>query len=424
VRTFIVIWLGQLVSTIGSYMTEFALILWAWQVTGSATALALVAFFSRLLRIPMTLVAGLIVDRYNRKTLMIWADTVAVLCTVAIALLFFTDQLKIWHLYLTAAISGGASQIQGLAYQTSLTLIIPSQHYVRANSMNSSVHYGSTILSPALAGALFTWIGLSGILLIDLITFGVAIASLVSVHIPQPASQIEPLFNAPIRTLYQSFRQVWNQIGLRQLLLITTLFWFFHDLGAAIYDPMILARTNGSAQALASTASAAGIGGVTGAILLTVWGGAKQRIRGLLGGFIGAGISKTFFGLGKSLQIWLPAQFCSSLHFPLLSSSETALWMEKITPAMQGRIFATNEILLQVASAIAALIAGPLADRIFEPALLNGTRFSPIFGIGAGAGTSLLYVLCSLAMVLVGIIGFCLPQLRKIEASPTIHAQE
>jgi len=424
VHTFIIIWLGQFVSTVGSYMTEFALILWAWQVTGSATALALVAFFSRLLRIPMTLVAGLIVDHYNRKTLMILADMVAVLCTVAIAVLFFTNQLKIWHLYLTAAISGGAGQIQSLAYQTSLTLIIPSQHYVRANSMNSSVHYGSTILSPALAGVLFTWIGLSGILLIDLITFGIAIATLVSVQIPPSASQTESNLNAPIYTLYYSFRQVWNQAGLRQLLLITTLFWFFHDLGAAIYDPMILARTNGSAQILASTASAAGIGGVTGAVLLTVWGGFKQRIHGLLGGFIGAGLSKTIFGLGRSLQIWLPAQFCSSLHFPLLSSSETALWMEKITPEMQGRIFATNEILLQVASAIAALIAGPLADRIFEPALSNDTSLSRIFGIGPGAGTSLLYVLCSLAMVLVGIVGFCLPQLRKIGTSPTIHTQE
>lgn len=427
-RTFTIIWFGQLVSTIGSYMTAFALTLWAWQITGSATALALVAFFSQILRIPMTLVAGLIVDRYNRKMLMIVADTVVVLCTVAIAILYFTRNLQIWHLYLTAAINGGAGQIQSLAYQTSLTLIVPSQHYTRANSMNSAVHYGSNILSPALAGALFPWIGLSGILLIDLLTFGVAIATLLQVCIPQPLLQTEATLTHPVRALYLSFRQVWEQPSLRLLLGITTLFWFVHDLGEAVYDPMILARTNGSAQVLASTASAAGIGGVTGALLLSLWGGSKQRIHSLLAGFIGAGLSKTVFGLGRSAAVWLPAQFCSSLNFPLLGSSETAIWMEKISPEMQGRIFATNAIVVQTASAIAALIAGPLADQVFEPALTTGgslsNLFGSIFGTDAGAGISLLYVLCSLSMVFVGIIGFCLPKLNRIEELVPSHQEQ
>lgn len=405
-------------------MTEFALTLWAWQITGSATALALVAFFSQIFRIPMTLVAGLIVDRYNRKMLMIVADTVVVLCTVAIGILYFTHHLQIWHLYLTAAINGGAGQIQSLAYQTSLTLIIPSQHYTRANSMSSAVHYGSNILSPALAGALFPRIGLPGILLIDLMTFGVAIATLLIVHIPQPPRQTATLLKTPIQMLYLSFRQVWEQPSLRILLGITALFWFAHDLGEALYDPMILARTQGSAQILASTATAAGIGGVTGAILLSLWGGSKQRIHSLLGGFIGAGLSKTVFGLGRSPSVWLPAQFCSSLNFPLLGSSETAIWMEKIPPEMQGRIFATTAIVLQAVSAIAALIAGPLADRLFEPILASKMSegfLGSLFGTGEGAGISLLYVLCSLTMILVGGIGFCIPQLRQIAAIAPDH---
>ncbi|WP_225889340.1 hypothetical protein [Halomicronema hongdechloris] len=107
-------------------------------------------------------------------------------------------------------------------------------------------------------------------------------------------------------------------------MLISVLFKFFHDLGGAIYDPMILARTNGSATVLASTASAAGIGGVTGAILLSAWGGPKRRVTGMLAGFIGAGVSKTVFGLGRSPAVWLPAQVCSSLNFPLLGSSRAA----------------------------------------------------------------------------------------------------
>jgi len=424
VRTFTIIWVGQLVSTVGSYMTEFALILWAWQTTGSATALALVAFFSRLLRIPLTLIAGLIVDRYNRKTLMMISDAIAMLCTSAIAILFFTGQLQIWHLYLTAAINGGAGQIQSLAYQTSLTLLVPSQDYLRANSMNSSVHYGSTILAPALAGVLFPWIGLSGILVIDWLTFGLAIATLLSVPIPQPEPKTPVALNAPIQYLRSSLAQVWKQPSLRLLLVLTTVFWFIHDLGEAIYDPMILARTNGSTQVLASTATAAGIGGVTGAVVLSVCGGSQSRIRSLLSSFISAGFSKTIFGLGQSPAVWVPAQFCSSLNFPLMDSSETAIWMEKIAPAIQGRIFAANAFVVQVATAIATLIAGPLAEHVFEPLFLPGGLLSKVLGgvMGdrAGSGMSFLYISCALTMVLVGIIGFNLPKLKTIEKIPMI----
>lgn len=424
-QTFTLIWFGQLVSTIGSYMTEFALILWAWNLTGSATALALVGFFSQLPRIPVTFIAGIIVDRYNRKHLMMLGDAIAALSTVCIGLLYVANSLQIWHLYLVAAVSGGFGQIQRLAYSTSITLIVPKHHYTRANSMDSAVHYGSAIVAPALAGALYSLIGFLGILLIDLVTFGVAIATLLSVDIPQPQLQpnldIDPQTEPQptVQKLTFGIRYVWTHSSFRALLIITALFWFAHDLGGALYDPMILARTNGSAQVLGSVASAAGIGGVTGALLLSVWGGPKRRINGMLLGFIGAGISKTIFGLGRSPFVWIPAQFCSSLNFPLLGSSETAIWMEKIAPEIQGRVFAANALVIQIVSAIALLIAGPLADRVFEPALQQNNRLASLFnliaGTGAGAGITLLYILTSVSLVLVGLGGYLLPALRRIE---------
>jgi MFS transporter, DHA3 family, macrolide efflux protein len=419
VRTFSIIWFGQLVSTIGSYMTEFALILWAWNLTGSATALALVGFFSQLPRIPITLVAGIIVDRYNRKHLMMLGDAIAALSTVSIGLLYFTNSLQIWHLCLVAAVSGGFGQIQRLAYSTSIAMIVPKLHYTRANSMDSAVHYGSAIIAPALAGTLYPQIGLPGILAIDLVTFGVAIATLCVVHIPQPQPQSEVAVETIIYKLTFGFRYVWRQPGLRALLIITALFWFTHDLGGAVYDPMILARTDGNATILGSIASAAGIGGVTGAIVLSAWGGPKRRVHGMLLGFIGAGISKTIFGLGRSPFVWIPAQFCSSLNFPLLGSSETAIWMEKITPEIQGRVFAANMLVVQVVSAIAFLIAGPLADRVFEPAIQASSYFAdlfrPITGTESGAGIALLYLLTSIGLVLVGFGGYVSPHLQTVE---------
>ncbi|MBE9045819.1 MFS transporter [Pleurocapsales cyanobacterium LEGE 10410] len=427
-RKFTLIWFGQLVSTIGSYMSDFALTLWAWSLTGSATALALVSFFFLVPRIFISLFAGILVDRANRKHLMILGDAIAAISTVAILLLHLTGQLAIWHLYLAASINGGFGQIQQLAYSTSITLLVSPQNYTRANSMNSVVHYGSNIIAPAIAGVLYPIIGLGGILPIDLATFVVAIATLVWIRIPQveveEAEGAEEAEVGRLNTLWQEItfgiRYIWQRDSLRTLLVVTALFWFAHDLGGAISSPMILARSNNNSQALSAILSIAGIGGVTGAVVLSAWGGTKRRVNGMLAGFMGAGVAKTIFGLGQNLTIWLPAQFCSSLNFPLLGSSETALWMEAVPPRLQGRVFAANSLVLELVSAIATLMAGLLSDGILEPAMQSETilssLFAPIFGRSAGAGMALLYVSCAIAMFLAGAIGYRLPQLKQLES--------
>ena len=428
--TFTLIWLGQLVSALGSYMTFFALTLWAWDMTGSATALALVGFFLKLAKISTTAVAGLIVDRFNRKHLMLLGDAIAALATITIGLLYLTQQLQIWHLYAVVILSGTFGQIQTLAYQASVSLIVPKQHYTRANSMAATVHYGSNIVGPALAGALYPVIGLTGIVAIDLATFVVAFITLLAAAIPQPEKPSKkPTVTEPAKFADQltfGLRHVWQQPSLKALLLITILFTFAHDLGGALYSPMVLARTDGSTLALASVSAIAGFGGVAGAIIVSLWGGPKQRVNGMLAGFIGAGLSKTVFGLGRSLTVWLPAQLGSSLNFPLLGSTRSALWMEKVSPEIQGRVFAANALAIQGASAIAVLLAGPLADQLLEPAMMSGSPLvnwlSSSFGNGPGAGMAVLYTGCALAMVLTGIGGFFIPNLRTMEVSPNIES--
>ncbi|MBD2394586.1 MFS transporter [Cyanobacterium aponinum FACHB-4101] len=406
-RKFILIWFGQLVSTIGTYMTDFALTLWAWEITHSATALALMGFFSQLLRIPVNLLSGIIVDNINRKFLMILGDVFSAFFTIIIGFLFITNNLQIWHLYLIASLNGIFGEIQRLAYQTSVTLIVPKSEYTRVNSLNSSVHYGSAIFAPALAGILFPLINLSGILVIDFITFLIALFTLFIINIPQPAKNDYPKENITITNkLTFGFRYVWKNRYLWNTLILSAIFWFLHDLGASVDEAMILARSNDNSQVLGLILSSAGIGGVTGAIFLSWWGGTKNRLRGMSWGFMGAGIAKTVFGLGCTPSVWLPAQFCSSLNFPLLGSSETAFWMENVSPEIQGRVFASNNLILQVISAIASLLGGILADRIFEPWMMTDNIFSPLFGTQKGAGMSLLYVLCSVGMFFVGLWGW------------------
>ena len=184
-RKFIVIWIGQLASLLGSEMTNFAITIWAWQITGQATPLSLILFFVQTPRVIASVFAGVLVDRYSRKLLMIIGDLVAGISTIALLWLFLNNNLEIWHLYCTAAINSLFGFIQGLAYSASLFLLVPPQQYNRATALNSVQMSGAFILAPALAGGLYL-IGLKGILIIDLATFFMVIATLSLVAIPQP----------------------------------------------------------------------------------------------------------------------------------------------------------------------------------------------------------------------------------------------
>lgn len=419
-HNFLIIWSGQLVSTIGSSMSRFAIAIWAWEITGKATTLTLVGFFSLLPSIAVASVSGAIVDRLNRKLLMILGDTVAVAITIIMMLLYLTNHLQIWHLYVASAIVGTFSQFQSLAYSASVSLLVPKQHYTRASSFEFLSGYGSNIIAPALAGYLYKIIGLLGIWLIDISTFAIAISSLLFVHIPKPL-QSDPKENpTPIwQGLGFGLRYIFARKSLLALLIVTFLFWFAHDVGDSLYTPMILSRTGNDTVVLGALAAAAGFGGVTGAIIVSTWGGFSKKTNGVLLGMIGAGLSKIVFGLGQTLWIWIPAQFCSSFNFPFNGSSDNAIWLAKVAPHVQGRVFAAHSLVIQFGSAAAYLIAGPLADNIFVPALNEGGSlvgvFEGIFGTGGGAGIALLYVICSVWMLVVGLTGFYIPQLRDVE---------
>lgn len=419
-RTFIIIWFGQLISNIGSYMTYFAIKIWAWQLTNQVTTIALISFFELIPSILITLGSGLIVDRVNRKFLLVIADSVAAISTIVIGSLYLTDQLQIWHIYITGAVNGAFSEVQALAYSSLISMLVPKQHYTRATSMNSAIHYGSVIVAPAASGFLYYIIGLGGILLIDFISFTIAITTILKVRIPQPLTKIK--FEKSIglwKQIIFGFRYLIKNPSLLAVIIFGSLFWFAHDIGATLYSPMILARTNNDTRILGSISSAAGLGGVIGTIILSIWGGSKRRIHGFLLGMIGAGISKTIFGLGQALMIWLPAQFCSSLNFPMLRSSSTAILLSKVKPDVQGRVFASESVIQQIVSAIAVFIAALLADYVFEPAMMPGGNFVPLFGslfgTGKGAGMAILYVISSISLLLIGLSGYFVSRLRNVE---------
>lgn len=417
-RNFLIIWLGQLVSAIGSQMSAIALEVWAWEITGKATTLALVGFFGLLPSIIITPISGVIVDRFNRKLLMMLGDTVAVLATIVLLFLYINKYLQIWHLYVAAAFVGTFSQFQYLAYSASISLMIPKQHYTRASSLEFLSHHSAIIIAPALAGYLYKVIGLFGIWLIDISTFVVAISSILLVAIPQPAQTEENQENFWQDVGY-GLRYLTAQKSLLCLLIANLLFLFAHDIGDSLYIPMILSRTGDDTLVLGNLIIAAGFGGVMGALIINKWGGFKNKIKGVLLGMIGVGLTKIVFGLGRTMWVWIPPQFLCSLSFTLGGSSDNAIWFAKVAPNVQGRVFAARSLLLQLASAFSVLIAGPLADNVFVPAFAEEGSLvgilGGIFGTGTGAGIAMLYVICAVCMFLVGLAGFSVRSLRNLE---------
>ena len=219
---FTIIWIGQVVSLLGTAMAGFALTIWAWQITGQATALALVGFFTFAPTLIVTPFAGVLVDRWNRKFVMMLSDLAAVTSTLVVLLLFSTGNLQIWHLYITGAFSGAFGAFQFPAYSAAITTMVTKKQYGRASGMLSTAQFASNIFAPALAAIFLSVIGIAGILSIDILTFLVAIGALLLVHVPQPAATQEGKVSrgSLLKESVFGFRYIYARKGLFALLLI------------------------------------------------------------------------------------------------------------------------------------------------------------------------------------------------------------
>jgi MFS transporter, DHA3 family, macrolide efflux protein len=405
VRTFIILWLGQIASSVGSSMTYFALTLWVWEQTQSATAIALITFFFQLPQIGLALFSGLIVDRFSRKRILMLSDVMMAICSLSVGGLAALNQLQLWQLYAVAAVYGCFSHLQTLTQTTIIPLMVETQDHGRASSMGAIVEYSAVIVAPALAGLLYPAIGLFKITLIDLITFAIAILTLASIRVPSSPAGASP--GLTFNSIFFGFRYIATHSSLRAIIVIFSLFAFTNEIAETLYEPLVLARTNGNAQILGVVTAASGIGGVIGGALFSVWGGFKQQTRGIFAGFIGTGVSKLIFAMGQLPPVWIVGQFCASLHSPLIFSSYMAFWYGKVAPELQGRVFAADHLIGLVVGAIASLIAGSLADRIFEPAMQQQEWMQTFsfWGTGAGSGMALLYAIAALGMILIGFSG-------------------
>ncbi len=417
-----IMWFGQTISLIGTSMSSFALMIWVWKETGQATATVLTGISGLIPSLIVGLVTGVLIDRWDRKWVMLLSDLAAGVSTVIIFLLFSSQQLQVWHLYVTSAIAGAAGTFQYLAYSASITLMIPKSQYARASGLQSLSEYGSKIGAPIIAGILIGIIGVSGILLIDLVTFLFAATTLLLIHVPNPTQT--PQAKATRGTFLQEavigFRAIFARPGLLGLLVILLSFTTAESLGYPLILPMILARTGNNELILGTVQSVLGIGGVIGAILLTIWGGPRRKVYGVLVGVaLTSLLGDSLMGLGQSLPVWVIAAIFLEVFIPVLYGSYQAIWQAKIEPEIQGRVFAARDLMVHIAQPIAMILTGLLVDKLFEPALMPNGSLAPIFGglvgTGSGAGMGLLLVIAGLLSALAGLAGFAISSIREVE---------
>lgn len=421
-HAFTIVWAGQLFSLLGSAMTLFALSYWAFTETGQATAVSLIIFFFFAPSILLSPVAGALVDRWNRKLVMMLSDLGAAIATGILLVLYSTDLLQLWHIYLTGILAGIFNAFQFPAYSAAISTMLPKEQFTRASAMISLAESASGVLAPLVAGALLVYSTLHTIFAIDIITCTIAVLALLVVSIPQPPKTAEG--EAGRGNLWQEsiygFRYIFRRPSLLSLQLLFTTVNFTFAFTTALLAPMILARTANNAQILGTVQSAAGVGGIVGGLLLSAWGGPKRRIYGVIVGLIGSSlIGQSLLGLGRSLPVWIVASFVMMVFIPVLNGSSQAIWQSKVAPDVQGRVFSVRALIGRITLPVATLLAGPLADRFFEPALAEGGTLVPavgwLVGSGPGAGMALLIVMAGIIGGLAAALAFLIPAIRLVE---------
>jgi DHA3 family macrolide efflux protein-like MFS transporter len=413
---FSVIWIGQLVSGLGSGLTGFALPVWIYQKTGSAEAFGLLFFAATVPTVLMSPFAGALVDRWNRKTVLIAADAIAAALSLVIAALVFTGTFELWHLFVISVLGAAVGTFSDPAFMAAMGVLVPREHFTRASGLMQTSAAVNGILTPLLAGVLVTTIGLGGILIIDFATFLVGVGTLARVRIPAP-----PRSDTPRRPLLREAHDGWAFIRARPGLLMLLLYFpavnLVSGMANPLFSPMVLSFATPAELGL--VVSLASVGMLAGGVLLSAWGGPKRRMRGLVIGQMLGAVCLALTGLRPSLPLVAAAMFASMVLGPTAQACSQAIWLGKTPQEMMGRVLAIRRMLALSTMPLAALACGPLAERVFNPLLQPGGALAGsvgrVVGVGAGRGIGLMYVLIAGCILVLTALLYAHPRVRRLE---------
>ncbi len=399
-RRFAPVWVAQSFSLLGSGLVQFALVWWLAQETNSAGVLALATTAALIPEVVLSPFAGALVDRWNRKQIMIFADLFIALSTLLLAIIFWGGWIQHWHVYVLMFLRGAGGVFHWPAMQASTSLMVPDEHLARVAGANQGLRGALSIATPPLGALLLVLLPISGILMIDIVTAAIAISVLLTIHIPQPKAAPTVTATSP-KTVFADvaagFRYMRGWTGLMILLGMACLINFMFFPTSTLMPLLVSRHFGGGAWHFSALESVFGVGVITGGVLLSAWGGFKKRTHTMMLGLIGTGVGFSLVAAAPSnlFSMALVGMGVAGLMNVMTNGPLFAVVQSKVAPEMQGRVLSLISTFAMGMGPLSMLLAAPLTDRL---------------------GIQVWFWAAALSVILVGVLSFFIPALMELES--------
>ncbi|MBQ1903083.1 MAG: MFS transporter [Ruminococcus sp.] len=406
-KQYLLLWSTQSLSTLGSGMTSYALTLWLYQKTGLALETAMLQICTYAPYVLMSIFAGALSDRWNKKLTMLGCDLFAALSTVAMLLLAMTGELSGWYLYLINAFNGLMNTIQRPAGDVAATMLIPKEKYQKTSGLRSLSDSLTNILTPVIATALFAFGGLEAVIAFDLSTFAAAFITLsLFIKIPEPDhAQKEKT------SLLRSTGEGLSWLSSKPMVLYLILFLAGINLVASAYNAvlpaMVLSKPNGGKTVLGLVNTTVGAATLAGSIIVMATPKPKDRIRMIwLSLFLSMSTENFMLAFGKGPIIWCIGAVCGWIAIPYMGANLDVILRTEIPKDMQGRVFSCRNTLQFFTIPAGYYLGGMLTDKVFEPFMQDksGTLLNTLFGSSKGSGAAMLFAVLGFAGMAVCVV--------------------
>ena len=418
-RLYLLLWFSQFVSGVGTGLGSFALGVWVYRQNASATQYSMFAFVAACTGLLVGSLAGVLADRWDRKRLILMGDSGAALMTGIMALALYTGQMRLWHVYIIVVFMVGFGALQGPALVASFSQLVPRRQLGRIAGMTQAAAIATGLICPPLSGALIPLIGYHGVIAIDIATFLFAFLILLFIRLPHPSAGTA---TRERRSMLGDFRFGWDYLrqrpGLLSLLWVFAVTNFCVSIVQVLLAPLILSF--GSPSNLGFVNSAAAAGGLIGSLALSLWGGPRNRVSGILLFLLLQAPILLLGALQPNVTLIAVATFIFMAFNPFVGGLSQAIWQSKIAHDVQGRVFAMRGLIASSTAPLAFLLAGPLADHVFEPLMAPGGALAgtigQLIGTGKGRGVGLLFMTLGLFIILAVLLSSLNPRLRRVES--------
>lgn len=397
-KKYIVFWLSQSVSQLGSQMTGFALILWAYTQSRSAMTVSLMSFFNYIPYILVSIAAGSFVDRHRKKTVMLVSDSVAAVCSAAVLLFSLSGALRMYHIYAVNFVIGLMNSFQQPASAVAMGKLVPEEKIAQASGMNSFSSNLVMVLAPVFSASLFAFGGLWIVLLVDLMSFAVAFfVLLLLIRIPQD-DPVDMDQQSVFEGCGEGFSYLKRNRLIFTVIITMALLNFFSRLTYEnILSPMILARSGSDSVALGIVNAVMGAGGIVGGILVASGRFSKDGVKMIyLSAMLSFLLGDLLMGAGRGVIVWSFAGLMASLPIPFINAGQNLILYRDVPAQLQGRIFAVRNAIQFSTIPVGILIGGFLADHVFEPFMRRqgalAQFLSLIVGEGDGSGMAVMFL--------------------------------